>query len=66
MDLFAAINPLLILADPGPVRVGGVDKADARVHHPAEQRDRLALIPRRAPDPLAGNAHCAKANLPHW
>src|SRR5215469_16792201 len=50
-------------ADPGAVRVGGVDKSDAFLDRALQQRYCLRLIPRRAPDPRAGNAHCAKANL---
>ncbi len=41
-------------------------KVDTLVHHPPEQRDRLALIPRRAPDPLAGDAHRTKAKMSNW
>jgi hypothetical protein len=54
------------LADAGAVRVGGVDKGDAPVHHPPEQRDRLALILRRAPNPLAGDAHRTKPKMSNW
>src|SRR2546421_2157154 len=54
------------LADAWAVRVGGVDKGDAPVHHPSEQRDRLALIPRRAPDPRTGDAHRAKTKMSNW
>jgi len=53
-------------ADTGTVRVCSIDKANASLHRPPQQRDRLALIPRRAPDPPAGDAHCAKANLTYW
>src|SRR5215472_3277675 len=52
--------------DPGAVRVGGVDKSDAFLDRPPPQRYCLRLIPRRAPDPRAGNAHCAKTNLSDW
>src|SRR5215813_1602295 len=52
-------------ADTGTVRVGSVDKGDALLHRPPQQRDGFALIPRRTPDPRARDAHCAKANLPH-
>ena len=32
------------LTDAGAVRIRGVNKSDALVHHPPEQRDRRALI----------------------
>ena len=54
------------LADAGAVEVGGINKSDALVHHPPEQRDRLALIARRALDPLAGDAHRTKAKMSNW
>src|SRR5580693_5855753 len=54
------------LADAWAVRVGGVDKGEAPVHHPSEQRDRLALIPRRTPDALASDAHRTKAKMSNW
>jgi hypothetical protein len=53
-------------ADTRTVRIGSVDKDDALLHRPPQQRDRLALIPRGTPDPGTRDAHCAKANLPHW
>src|SRR5215469_8099657 len=49
--------------DLGAVRVGGVDKGDALLDRALQQRYCLRLIPRRAPDARAGNAHCAKTNL---
>ena len=51
------------LADPGAIRVGGIDKGDALIHYTPEQRDRLALIAGGTPHPLSGDAHRTKPDM---
>ena len=50
-----------LLADPGPVGVGGVDQVDAELDRAPQHRDCGVAVRRRlAPDPLPGDAHRAE------
>ena len=49
------------LADPGPVGIGSVDKADALVDRTTKQRDRFVLVARRPPDAGTGDTHSPQA-----
>src|SRR4051794_6456799 len=48
-----------VLGDVRAVGVGGVDEVDAELGQPLEDRDRLVVVGRIAPYPLAGDAHRA-------
>ncbi len=44
-----------------PVRVGGVDEVDAHFDGAAQYADAFVVVGGRAPDALAGEAHCAES-----
>ncbi len=54
-----------ILADLGPVRVGGVDQVDTEVDRTSEDADAVVAVGRLAPDPGAGELHGAEAEAVH-
>ena len=50
-----------LLADLGPVGVGGVDQVDAELDDPAQHALGPVAVGRLAPDPVAGDPHRAEA-----
>ncbi len=50
-----------VLGYVGTVRVGGVDEVDAELDSAAQHPHGFAAVGGRAPDALAGQAHCAEA-----
>jgi hypothetical protein len=50
-----------LLADVGPVGVGGVDEVDAELDRAAQHRLRLVAVSGRAPDTVTGDPHGAEA-----
>src|SRR6478752_665813 len=54
-----------LLADVGPVGIGGVDEVDAELDGAADDGDGRLAVRRLAPDPVADNAHGAEAQPVH-
>ena len=52
--------PDQILRNLRPIGIGGIDEIHPQLRHPPQGCQRLSLVGRRAPYPLAGDAHGAK------